>query len=157
MIEKIPLLHFYLKLPVSEQRLVYKVLDRENSIALFLPRIGLQVCGPKMLHSRAIKILYAFNSALDRWRRMVVYTPVSIFAEVPTRLCILQVHKTPWMGTRILGQPLQESIVDCIQSNDINQPGKMPQDDKRERDSAQIIVNTTDRQSYTPTQKLQTR
>jgi hypothetical protein len=120
-------------------------------------RIGLQVCGPKMFHSRAIKILFGFNSALDRWRRMVVYTPVSIFAEVPTRLCILQVHKTPWMGTRVLGQPLQESIVNRIQSNDINQPGKMPQDDKRERDSAQIIVNTTDRQSYTPTQKLQTR
>ncbi len=103
-------------------------------------RIGLQVRGPKMLHSRAIKILLAFNSALDRRRRIFVYTPIAIFTEVPTRLCILQVHKTPWMGTRVLGQPLEQCIVDCIESNDINQPGKMPQDDKRERDSAQIII-----------------
>ena len=120
-------------------------------------RIGLQVRGPKMLHSRAIKILLAFNSALNRRRRIVVYTPIAIFTEVPTRLSILQVHKTPRMGARVLGQPLEQCIVDCIESNDINQPGKMPQDDKRERDSDQIIVNTTDRQSYTLTQKLQTR
>ena len=120
-------------------------------------RIGLQVRGPKMLHSRAIKILLAFNSALDRRRRIVVYTPIAIFTEVPTRLSILQVHKTPRMGARVLGQPLEQCIVDRIESNDINQPGKMPPGDKRERDSAQIIMNTTHRQSHALKEKVQRR
>ncbi len=71
-------------------------------------RIGLHVRGPKLLHSRALKILFALNSALDRQRRILVYTPVSVFAEVPTRLSIFQVHKTPRVGSRILGQPLEQ-------------------------------------------------
>ena len=79
---------------------------------------------------------------------MVVYTPIAGFAEVPARLSVLQVHKTSRMGARVLGQPLEQCIVDCIESDEINQHGKMPQDDKRERYSAQIIMNTTYGQSY---------
>jgi len=87
-------------------------------------RIGLHVRGPKLLHSRALKILFALDSALDRQRRILVYTPVSVFAEVPTRLSIFQVHKTPRVDSGVLGQPLEQCIVDGIEPNDINKPGR---------------------------------